>query len=143
MTELEIRILTIGSAPSLSGQSTLTYYVGCKDKDICLRLVENTSGGLFSKEWVSLERVNQVLSGERPVTSSSLHSLFQGKSINSGGFLLAVLLGLGLAEIVEGKKRSYVGRDPAPFISAMQGLMESPAADQPPPPKKSKKKVTP
>lgn len=151
MTELEIRILKIGATPSLSGQSTLTYHIGCTDKEIYLRLTENTSGGLFSKEWVSLGRVNHLRSGEQPITSSSLHTLFQGKSINSGGFMLAVLLGLGLVKSIEGKKRSYVGSDPTPFISAMQELMDSKVSletNQPTPPKpakdkKSKKKETP
>lgn len=147
MTELEIRILKIGAAPSLSGQSTLTYYIGCKDNEIHLRLAENTSGGLFSKEWVSLGRVNHLLSGEQPVTSSSLHTLFQGKSINSGGFLLAVLKQVGLVRTIEGKRRSYVGCAPSTFTQAMQALMESEvsldATKTPPPKKKSKKKETP
>lgn len=148
MTESKIRILKIGSAPSLSGQSILTYFVAEKDGSIYFRIKENTSRGLFSQEYVAFDRVILLLEKETTVSSSSLHVVFKGRSINSSGFLLAVLKQEGLVQRIDGKKRGYVGRDPAPFIAAMQVLMEKEVvldASQTPPPKqkKSKKTVTP
>ncbi len=120
----EIRILKIGTCPSLSGKSTLTYHICCKGKDICFHLVENSGGGMFAKDWISLEQVEVFLaSQEQPTTSSSLNALFKGKSINSGGFLLAILRHEGLMENTEGQKRGYVRSDPTAFMTAIQALM--------------------
>ena len=44
-----MRIIKIASCPTSSGNTTLTYHIGCTtDKDIQFRLVANTGGGLFS-----------------------------------------------------------------------------------------------
>ena len=46
-----MRILKIASCSTNSGKTTLTYHIGCTtDKNIQLRVVANTGGGLFSPE---------------------------------------------------------------------------------------------
>lgn len=130
----EISILKTGQCPSLSGRSTLTYQIGRKDQEICLRILENTAGGLFGKEWASLEIVLLALS--EPVTSRSLQELFKGKSINTGGFVLAVLLKEGL---VKSDGRGYLRNDPAAFMLSVQSLMDSDVSlDATPRPKTAK-----
>jgi hypothetical protein len=112
-----MRILKKGSCPSLSGQSTLTYHIGHKDEDVYFRLVENSHPGLFSDEWLSLQQVDFKLASEvYSFTSSSLYALFMGRSINSGGFLLAVLIKEGLVSNIAGKKHRYCWSDSTAFM---------------------------
>jgi hypothetical protein len=90
-----MRILKKGSCPSLSGKSTLTYHIGHKEKEVYLCLAENSKPGVLSKEWLSLQQVEDLLAAEEYSFSSrtcSLHMLYKGHSINSSGFMLAVLL---------------------------------------------------
>jgi hypothetical protein len=123
MNKEEIRIVKVASCPSLSGRSTLTYHIGSKDTEIYIRIFENSEGGLFSKDWVSMDLIE--LSTETPITSSSLQGLFKGKSSNSPGFIMAVLKKEGLIKSPVGKSRNYMCNDPAPFKAAIVALMES------------------
>ena len=76
MNEQEIRILKIDTCPSLSKRSTLTYHIGCSGKEIYIRLFQNSQGGLFSKEWLSIERLG--ITENLPISSSSLHAILKG-----------------------------------------------------------------
>jgi hypothetical protein len=131
-----IRTLRTASCSSLSDRSTLTYKLGCNDKfDIHFRICGNTGGGFFNDEWVSLhdvlDAVAAVPSG-LPITSSTFHSIYAGKSNNSSGFLLAVMKHLGLATAHTDKTRGYVFLDTADFIAEMGVLIaELPALDAP------------
>lgn len=122
MTEI-MRTIKTGYCPSLSGRTTLTYHVGWLEDKIYFQLFENSSGGLFSKEWVSLERLG--IEAGKPISATSIQSLFSGKSSNTGGFLLAVLLNEGLIKPIEGKGRQYQGCDPTALKTAMQPLIEA------------------
>lgn len=137
-----MRILKIENCPSISGNSNLTYHVGCSDQgDIQFRLQANTASGYFSRDFIAMVHLEPMLNAEK-ITSGSFKPLFEGKSVNSSGFFLAVLLKEGLVQSTEGKRRSYVRCDPSAFIKAMQVLMESDVsldADQPPTPKPGKK----
>jgi len=122
-----MRILKKGSCPSLSGKSTLIYHIGQKEKEVYLCLVENSKPGVLSKEWISLQQMEQMLASEEhsfTSRSSSLNTLYKGNSINSVGFMLAVLLREGLVDYNEGKKRSYCRCDPSGFNVAIQELIE-------------------
>ncbi len=115
-----LRILKIGTCPSLSEASTLTYHVGCDDKsDIYFRVFDNSSSGYFNKEWVSMESIGKALGASTAITSFSLHHIYKGKSLNNGGFLLAALKneGLVLAPVDE-KVRSYQMGNPEKFLAA-------------------------
>ena len=137
MSEESMRILKIGKCPSLSGRSTLTYKIGCKDdKEVYLRLDSNTGQGVFNKDWISLMQLDSLLaSEEKPITSGRFREMFKGKSANSAGFVLAVLLGEKLMKISKGNLRHYERLDPSEFDAAIQALM----ASEPPPAKTAKK----
>lgn len=122
MTEI-MRTIKTGSCPSLSGRTTLAYHVGWLEDKIYFQLHDNSSGGLFSKEWVSLERLS--IEEGKPISSTSIQALFSGRSANTGGFLLGVLLNEGLIKPIEGKGRHYQGCDPESFKSTMQPLIEA------------------
>ncbi len=49
----------------------------------------------------------EAVPDDKPVTSIHLFKLFKGKSSNTPGFLLAVLLSEGILEPFQGKKRQY------------------------------------
>lgn len=124
-----IRVLKIGSCPSLTGKSTLTYNIGCTaESDIQFRVASNTGGGFFSDEWVAFNAIQQAFDKQpkdRPIISLILYPLFQGRSLNTPAFLLAVLKAEGLVRSLGDKKRGYERIDPAEFMAEIKKLMNS------------------
>lgn len=124
-----IRIIKVATCPSLSGKSTLTYHIGCNaQSDILLRVVDNTGGGFFSKEWVSLNAIFQAFDGkavDKPIISLLLYPLFQGKSLNTPAFLLAVLKQEGLVIPLEDHPKHYERLPSDVFNSQIQQLIQS------------------
>jgi len=98
MSKQEMRTLKEGSCQSLSGRSTLTYMIGCTaDNELYLCLTDNTGKGIFNKKPVEPSRIDSMLAAHpSPITSSSLRGLFEGRSSNNLGFIIAVLLAEGL-----------------------------------------------
>jgi hypothetical protein len=94
-----IRVLKTDNCPSLTGRSTLGYELGLKDEsDLYLRLVSNTGSGFFSKEWIACSVIEQLITGAAELTSTSFKALFPNKSVNTGGFVMAVVKALGLIQ---------------------------------------------
>ena len=103
--EQEMRILKTGECPSLSGKSTLTYQIGNDNDKLYIALTGNTGAGIFNKDWFALEEIYSLLASQnKPITSGSLHGLFEGRSSNTAGFLLAVLLKEKLVKVSAGNK---------------------------------------
>ena len=138
--ESDIRILKVASCQSVSGKSTLTYHIGCTaESEIHLRVYANTAAGFFSKEWLSLNTIQETLTG-KSFTSFNLQSLFRGKSMNNPAFLLAVLLNEGLIKRSADKKRCYEKVADSGFMAEIKDLMDSETDDKPP--KKKEASVT-
>jgi len=121
------RIIKIATCQTCSGKATLTYHFGCSDdKQVYIRIVANSGGGFFSDEWIKLADIQDALEGAPfPVTSFPLIKLFIGKSVNTPGFLLAVLKHEGLVKLLEGKIRGYEKLDPTPFMLELDKLVAS------------------
>lgn len=121
-----MRILKTAECPSLSGRSTLTYNIGCEnEKEVFISLVANSGPGIFNKGWIEVAQLDPLLSSaEKPITSGLLHALFNGKSANSAGFLLAVLIKEGLIKISKESLRCYERIDPAEFKKTIQELID-------------------
>lgn len=121
------RIIKIATCPTCSGKATLTYYFGCSDDKLTyVRIVSNSGGGFFSEEWVGVAAILTELDQAKfPVTSFPLIKLFSGKSVNTPGFLLAVLKHEGLVKRLEGKIRGYEKLDPTPFMLELDKLVSS------------------
>ena len=111
------KIIKTATCKSSSGQSTLTYNIGKAGSDIKFQIEANTGTGFFSKEWISLKAIQEAITKE-PFTSTVLYPLFQGKSINTPSFMLAVLLNEGL---VKRSKRCYEWVDPGAFMGSIAG----------------------
>jgi hypothetical protein len=138
--EQKMRIIKTGECPSLSGKSTLTYQIGLEgDKKVCLSLTGNTGKGIFNKDWFDIEEIYSLLASQKkPITSGSLHGLFENRSSNSAGFFVAMLLKLGLLKKSPGNKHyNLVGQ--AEYKKVVQALIET-APDEKPDKKKAGKK---
>lgn len=134
---MSIRILKSGSCPSLSGKSKLTYEIACNDddaSDLALRIATNTGGGFFSDEWIPLSAVEKVLhsaAAKKGLSSTTFHGTFKGKSVNTAGFLLAVLKHEGAVRPQEGKSRLYEVAEFDGFVDATRALMRPISARSP------------
>ncbi|SFI86096.1 hypothetical protein [Nitrosomonas sp. Nm34] len=94
-----IRVLKEGTCRSLSGKSTLIYHFGCTAaSEVHFRIADNTGGGFYSDEWISFIAIQEAFDRQpkgKPIVSHILFSLFNGRSLNTPAFLLAVLKAKG------------------------------------------------
>ena len=122
-----MRVLATGTCETLSGSSKLTYHIGCMpDGEIYLRVHGNTGGGFFSQEWISLRDILTALKKRpdgKPITSILLNPLFRGKSANTPGFMMAVLLHEKLVRSMQGKLRRHELGDPSVFTDKVDKLL--------------------
>ena len=100
-TEAEVDpIQTIfqGECPSLSGRSTLSYTIGrhTEDGTLHLRITDNSGKGMWCKDWAPASAIQEVVLGAFGLTGASFHCLHEGRSKNTGGFILGVIKALGL-----------------------------------------------
>lgn len=104
-----IEIIHRGDCLSLSGRSMLDFTVGRHSQDSSLHLAVkgNTGGGMWCKDWASASDIQDVVLGATALTSKDFHVLHEGRSINTGGFILAVLKELGLVRVNAEKKRLH------------------------------------
>jgi hypothetical protein len=136
--KIGIIALRSGSCSSLSKRSTITYQIGVlsgsdtptssfEPAEIYLRITANTGKGMFSNDWVSLSTVSEAiddLPSSQGLTSPSLHAIYFGKSLNTSGFLLAVLREEGLVVTLAGKRPSYQKTDFSSFVTALSEVAD-------------------
>jgi len=142
-----IRVLLVDTCPSLSRRSVLTFQAGLgEEQGLVLRLVANSGKGCFSKDWAPLSSMEELLSTQEPLTHSALQPLFQGRSVNTSGFLLAVLRHVGaLAPDSEDPRRLQLA-DLTGFRTRLETLASSSVSlgeDARPQSQRARRKVTP
>ena len=104
----KIKTARSNTCPTLSKKSELKYSVGVDAaKATYLRVNSNDGGGFFSGEWLAWKDIQLAIEEAEPVTSICLRPLFKGKSVNTSGFLLAVLVAEGLLESLPKKVRLF------------------------------------
>lgn len=92
-----VLLIESGQAEKISPKATgmLTWQLAKSEADnvLYLRLFANGSGGLFSKDWIPITKIENVLENQSATgfTSGVFKSLFKGASANNAGFLAAVL----------------------------------------------------
>jgi hypothetical protein len=122
----DIRVLLVETCPSLSHRSTLSFQVGLRADDVLvLRLIANSANGMFSDDWATWPDVQALLVEGEALTFSTLQPLFAGKSINTGGFMLAVLRHLGVVVADAEAGRGYAVGNAGAFMERMQALAAS------------------
>lgn len=124
-----MRILKIGTCPSLSGRSQLTFNIGCDaEGDLHFRIVANTGSGRFNADWVAISLIEKLLSehpASTPMTSAVLNAVFRGRSSNSPAFLFAALKAELLVLPGDTKDNGYSLGDFEAFKQAMSVLIKS------------------
>lgn len=113
-----------GKCLSVSGRSTLTYTVGQGkgDNALYLRIADSTGNGVWCKDWAPASAIEAIVSGAQELTAKSFHCLHPGKSINTGGFVLAALRDLGLIRPGEVNTRLH---EHVPGAT-LEGIMRNP-----------------
>ncbi|MGE8450058.1 MAG: hypothetical protein ACN6OP_05405 [Pseudomonadales bacterium] len=113
-----------GKCLSVSGRSTLTYTVGRSQGDnaLYLRIANSTGNGVWCKDWASARAIEVIVAGAQELTAKSFHCLHPGKSINTGGFVLAALRDLGLIRPGEVNTRLHEHMPGA----TLEGIMRNP-----------------
>jgi hypothetical protein len=122
----EPRILKVNTCSSLSGRTSITYHVGCVEaQDVCFRIWDTSGKGVFSKEWVTASDIQKVLSQHERITGPSLLPIFKkGRSVNTAGYLLAVLREEGLAALSPDMPHKYVRVQSEAFVAEVAALIK-------------------
>jgi len=106
-----LRLIKSDTCKSLTNKSTIGYSILCNSENkVFLKLTSNSGGGFYSSEPVSLDVILDTLKQikeDKPLTAFYLHKLFRGRSSNSAGFLMSVLLRLRIIKNKSGKQRYY------------------------------------
>lgn len=108
-TAPEIVIDYEAECDSLTGRSVLTFQAGHHpDSNVpMLRIARNSGRGMFCKEWAPIEHIDAVLAKADPVTARTFNDVHPGKSINTGGFILAILKDLGVVQAKDDNTRHH------------------------------------
>lgn len=122
-----VQVIRVGQCPSVSGRSTLTYQLGRlgADGEHYMRIHDNTGRGMFARDWVSAEAIRAVLEGDAPLTSSAFRPLYEGRSINTGGFLMAALRDLGVIGLDAENNRLHVRNPDVPLESVFAPSLDA------------------
>ena len=122
-----MRVLKADACPSLSGRSTLAYEIGVdQEQHLHLRITANTGRGYYSAAWVAYNAIEPLLMQAETLSAATLSGLFQGGSVNTAGFVMAVLKHLGVIHAVAEKTHSYHFDDAGDWKSEVLALVNSP-----------------
>jgi len=109
--DTNIRILKTATCHSLSGRSKLNYSIGCTEqKKVLIRVLKSSGGGKLNSTWHSLDNIIDLIGeAKKPFNWSALNPIFKGQSVNTAGFIIAVLKKEGL--VVPNKEGGYNATD--------------------------------
>lgn len=118
-----VRVIREGQCPSVSGRSTLTYHLGQlgEEGEFYVRIHDNTGKGMFARDWIPAEGIRGVLESDVPITSSAFKPLYEGRSVNTAGFLMAALRDLGVIGLDAENARLHVRILDVPLDSMFSG----------------------
>lgn len=128
-----IEVIHKGQCPSLSERSTLEFAVGRHSEDgtLWLAITGNSGGGMWCKDWASASNIQDIVLGAERLTAKSFHSLHEGRSINTGGFVLAAIGALGLVRVNAENSRIHEHVPGATFEKAVSAYFDVRAAAKP------------
>jgi hypothetical protein len=127
------KIIKTATTPSLSGACDLQYQLRLSESgDLCLRIHSSTGTGLYSRQWISLDEAWKCLTDwdHGPVTALALFPLWKYRSINTAGFVLAVLVSLELLTPSEEKKRHWDLASEDQYQATVQALIKQHSASR-------------
>ncbi|MFI8616210.1 hypothetical protein ACIGHN_11945 [Acidovorax sp. NPDC077693] len=122
-----ITTLRTDQCPSLSERSTLTYELGMDTASaLHLRVTHNTGKGHHNPSWVALDVVEPLLTKAPTLAASALATLFAGTSVNTAGFVMAVLKHLGIVQAVQDKRHAYQFVEGNDWRTTLRAPVETP-----------------
>jgi hypothetical protein len=98
-----------GEADSLTARSVLTFEAGRDPttNEPMLRISRNSGRGMYCKDWAPIASIDRILQKTDPLTARAFNEVHPGKSINTGGFILAVLKDLGVVQAKDDNSRHH------------------------------------
>jgi hypothetical protein len=98
-----------GQSDSLTSRSVLTFLAGhdSKTNEPMLRILRNSGRGMFCRDWAPIALIDTILAKADPVTARTFNDVHPGKSINTGGFILAILKDLGVVQAKDDNTRHH------------------------------------
>lgn len=136
-----IKSFYLHDCPSLSGKTTLTYVVG-KDaarNTLHLAIVQSTGNGHWFKGWTQAQDIEAILAAQQRLNATSFCALYPGRSVNTGGFILAALSDLGLVQACPLKRHQFQYMAKSTLEHAVMARLE---AQEGRPARRKKGKVT-
>ncbi len=122
-----IKAILTATTTSLSGACDLQYQLGlCKEGNLYMRIHSSSGSGIYSDKWVSLDRAWACLKEWEfgAVTALALFPLWRHRSINTAGFILSVLVSLGLLTASSEKQRHWELVSDDQYQSTVKGLLK-------------------
>ena len=91
------KIIFSGHCPALSG-GTLTYEIGTdlSEEKLALRVIESSGGADCSEIWTWDDNISRYLESNDRLTGVGFFEFQSGRNRNTGAFLLAAMLDIGL-----------------------------------------------
>ena len=134
-------ILKTAVCESISGRSTLTYQLAQNNEKQTydIRITENTGKGYFSDDWLSLNDILEQCRDGKAVTAHIINLLFDGKSVNTGGFLVAALKQECFLKVYKQSKRAYVISPESTLMADLELLANKPSKNSKSTPKTTKR----
>lgn len=130
-----------GECLSISGRSTLTFVIGQHENDASwhLRIAHNSGKGMWFDGWATAVDIDRIVRGATELTAKSFHALHPGRSINTGGFVMAALKELGLIRANEDNSRLHEHVTTETFEKVAMAAMDPGALKKPKVPKSKQK----
>lgn len=127
-----MRIIKEEKYPKLSPRALggLVYNIGYTEDEQAFhfRITANSSSGYFSKEWVALKAIQEVLDQQEkdsPFKAITLKGLYKKRGANNHGFLAAALRAEKILGVVEKQPLLHTLNDfEEQFTTAMNKLIE-------------------
>ena len=121
-----IRTIKTATCSNLSGTAELTYSVIHTQGQTYIQVLANSGNGIFSKDPVSLDQIKALLAMRpvgTPIGTPALRSLFAGKSVNTAGYLTAILRNEGLLQPSAENQNCLETADSTAFDTTLQQLL--------------------
>ena len=119
-----IVVIHQATCPSISKRSQLQYQLGINNQQqFQLRIYSNSGSGKHSKEWFAITPLLELMQQQQESFSwDILGKLVAGKSVNTAGFIMAVLKH---EKVIQSNKRKYQLSQPEEFLKKLTQLNSS------------------
>jgi hypothetical protein len=117
-------IILTKTISNLSGTADLEFQLAKEAGNLYLRISNNQGKGMYSRNWISVKDLWDCLIAwpHGTITALALFPLWKHRSINTAGFIMAVLVTLKLLTPSQEKKRHYTLVTADQFLETVASL---------------------